>query len=177
MVDLAQLGIAGLVPLPNGVQVNFLVEGLHQRHDVGYDSGVGRQLRLLHFWGKGWRLIQIKRQGYVLREVARGIRRLVLPVKCAQWSDHFLSSSGIFNCLGDRRAYLPAQRVGPIQLLVVAAGVDRGENGEKRLARFEGNLRRILREASPRRSCGHANGEGKSNHLSQECPSDFRHRR
>jgi hypothetical protein len=72
-----------------------------------------------------------------LSEVARRVGRLMFSVELAHRSQRILCAGSVLNGFGYFRPDLHAQWVRSTQLLIVAAGVDRGQDREQSLAGIE----------------------------------------
>jgi len=95
------------------------------------------------------RSLQIQREGDELRKVMTRIFTPVRGIPIAHRLERRLCFFGVAQIPLDLGAYVQTLRVGPVQVRVIAASVHRGEDGEQRLARVQGDGS-ILRSAQRR---------------------------
>src|ERR1700674_4054840 len=145
MVVRRKRGVSFLTRLPDSMQSYGVIKLLQQGQDSKY---VGRIRWNVCFFGlqrKGrGRSVEIKRERYVLRERAGGIRLPMFIVELAHRPSSFLGFWGGLNGFSNLGANLVSQRMRHAKLLIISASVNGSQNREQCLARIQGHLGRTL---------------------------------
>jgi hypothetical protein len=126
---------------PDGVEVNIFGEGSEEGKNVNDLRGVGREFGLVYGGGQLGRLGQVEGQRDVLGEVLAAVSESVFADIAAESVPAGAGGGGGCNLRVDLFANLSAHGAGVGEIGVVAAGIERHGDVEKRLAGFKGDGR------------------------------------